>query len=128
MQLLRAIPEARFFFYQAYIRPSAGARDRLRWAHDVGELFDEEGTGKIGSVLSMREASYFPPQYVRGQQDAMELFDLIIELQNDRVTVAHTLAEQLFDFEWMAERVCSVCNHVSMASRVVDLPNTFYVL
>jgi hypothetical protein len=59
VQLLRLLPEARFFFHQAYLYLPA-ARDRLGWTHDLGALFAEEGTGRVGSVDPMRKAAYFP--------------------------------------------------------------------
>jgi hypothetical protein len=112
VQLLRLLPEARFFFHQVYLYLPA-ARDRLGWTHDLGALFAEEGTGRVGSVDPMRKAAYFPHGFLRGQHDATELLDLIIGLENTRVDDAQTLATQLFSFEHAIERLCLFCKQVS---------------
>jgi hypothetical protein len=113
-QILRLLPEARFFFYQAYHHPPAAVANHLAWARDLGKLFDKEGPAKKSpeSVVSMRNAAYFPQGFSHGQQDAMELLEHILELKNDNAVNAQTLAKRLFSFNFDVEMLCLTCNQV----------------
>jgi hypothetical protein len=126
VQLLRVLPEASVFFQRAYVTYRATSlldSDRLGWSRDLGRLLTNEGTSREGSVAGIRAASYFPDELRRGQQDAIELLNLIIDLKNDKASNAETLADLLFSYEWKARRVCSVCDQVSVAQLIDALFN-----